>query len=133
MSTVPLIQYSEASTDVKAVFDDIKRTRKLEDVNNFWKALANHPETLKRTWETVREVMKPGALDELTKEMIYAAVSITNNCEYCTHSHTAAAFNNGMTEEQYRELIAVITTAHQTNSLANAFRVPVDSQYRKDT
>ncbi|MEO5739500.1 MAG: carboxymuconolactone decarboxylase family protein, partial [Vicinamibacterales bacterium] len=91
MATVPLIRYEDATRDVKAIFDDIKRTRNVEDVNNFWKALANHPETLSRTWETVREVMRPGALDELTKEMIYAAVSITNNCEYCIHSHTAAA------------------------------------------
>jgi AhpD family alkylhydroperoxidase len=133
MATVPLIQYNEASSDVRVVFDDIKRVRNIDDVNNFWKALANQPATLKRTWEAVREVMKPGALDELTKEMLYAAVSIANNCEYCTHSHTAAAFNKGMTEAQYRELIAVVAMASQTNALANAFRVPVDGQYRKDT
>jgi AhpD family alkylhydroperoxidase len=133
MATVPLISYDNASPDVKAIFDDIKRTRNVDDVNNFWKALANHPATLKRTWEAVREVMKPGALDELTKEMIYAAVSIANNCEYCTHSHTAAAFNKGMTDAQYQELIAVVAMANQTNSLANAFRVPVDLQYMKKT
>jgi AhpD family alkylhydroperoxidase len=129
MATVPLVQYDEATSEVRAIFDDIKRTRQLEDVNNFWKVLANHPETLKRTWEQVREVMRPGALDELTKEMIYAAVSIANNCDYCIHSHTAAAFKKGMTEAQYRELIAVVATAHQTNALANGFKIPVDPQF----
>ena len=131
MATVPLVRYEDATRDVQEVFDDIKRTRNVEDVNNFWKALANHPETLRRTWQSVREVMRPGALDELTKEMIYAAVSITNNCEYCIHSHTAAAFNNGMTEAQYQELLAVIATAHQTNALANAFKVPVDERFKR--
>ena len=129
MATVPLVQYDEATSEVRAIFDDIKRTRQLKDVNNFWKVLANHPETLKRTWEQVREVMRPGALDELTKEMIYAAVSIANNCDYCIHSHTAAAFKKGMTEDQYRELIAVVATAHQTNALANGFKIPVDPQF----
>jgi AhpD family alkylhydroperoxidase len=129
MATVPLVQYEEVTPEVRAVFDDIKRTRQVEDVNNFWKALANHPETLKRTWEQVREVMRPGALDEMTKEMIYAAVSIANNCDYCIHSHTAAAFKKGMTEAQYRELIAVVATAHQTNALANGFKIPVDPQF----
>lgn len=131
MATVPLIRYEDATRDVKAIFDDIKRTRNVEDVNNFWKALANHPETLRRTWETVREVMRPGALDELTKEMIYAAVSITNNCEYCIHSHTAAASSKGMTDAQYQELLAVVATAHQTNALANGFKVPVDPQFNR--
>src|SRR6266511_920539 len=108
MSTVSLIQYDDASPDVKAVFDDIKQTRKVDDVNNFWKALANHPETLKRTWESLREVMRPGSIDDMTKEMIYVAVSITNNCDYCIHSHTASAFNKGMTQAQYHELLAVV-------------------------
>jgi AhpD family alkylhydroperoxidase len=129
MATVPLISYEDAAPDVRIVFDDIMRTRRVEEVNNFWKALANHPETLKRTWETVRDVMRPGALDELTKEMIYAAVSITNNCEYCIHSHTAAAFNKGMTSAQYQELLAVVAMAHHTNALANGFKVPVDVQF----
>src|SRR5438128_6266188 len=118
MATVPLVQYEDAAPDVKAVFDDIKRTRQIEDVNNFWKALANHPGTLKRIWEGVREVMAPGAIDDLTKEMIYVAVSMTNNCEYCIHSHTAAAFSKGMTQAQYQELVAVVAMAHQTNALA---------------
>ncbi len=131
MATVPLIQYEDAPREVQAIFDDIRRTRNVEDVNNFWKALANHPETLRRTWELVRDVMKPGALDELTKEMIYAAVSITNNCEYCIHSHTAAAFNKGMTPAQYEELLAVVAAAHNTNALANGFKIPVDPQYNR--
>ena len=131
MATVPLIQYEDATREVQAIFDDIRRTRNVEDVNNFWKALANHPETLKRTWELVRDVMKPGALDELTKEMIYAAVSIANNCEYCIHSHTAAAFNKGMTPAQYEELLAVVAAAHNTNALANGFKIPVDPQYNR--
>jgi AhpD family alkylhydroperoxidase len=131
MATVPLILYEDAPRAVKDIFDDIKRTRGVEDVNNFWKALANQPETLKRTWELVRTVMTPGALDELTKEMIYAAVSITNNCDYCIHSHTAAAFNKGMTEQQYQELLAVVSTAHLTNALANGFKIPVDERFKR--
>jgi AhpD family alkylhydroperoxidase len=130
MATVSLIRYEDATPEVQAVFDDIKRTRKIDDVNNFWMALANHPETLRRTWEAVKHVMRPGALDELTKEMIYVAVSITNNCEYCIHSHTAAAFGKGMTAEQYQELVAVTAMAHQTNALANAFKIPVDSKFQ---
>jgi AhpD family alkylhydroperoxidase len=126
MSTVTLIQYEDASPEVRAVFDDIKRTRNVPDVNNFWKALANQPETLRRTWEALREIMRPGALDPLVKEMLYVAVSIANNCDYCVHSHTAAARAKGMTEAQYGELLAVVGMAAQTNALANAFKVPVD-------
>jgi AhpD family alkylhydroperoxidase len=132
MATVSLIQYENASDEVKAVFDDIKRTRNVEDVNNFWKALANHPETLKRTWENLREIMQPGSIDNLTKEMIYIAVSIANNCDYCVHSHTASAFKKGMSEEQYQELLAVIGMAHQTNALSIAMKVPIDPQFLKD-
>jgi AhpD family alkylhydroperoxidase len=132
MATVPLVRYEDAPSDVKAVFDDIKRTRNVEEVNNFWMALANQPDTLKRTWELVRDVMRPGALDELTKEMIYAAVSITNNCDYCIHSHTAAAVNKGMTESQYQELLAVVSTAHLTNALANGFKIPIDERFKRD-
>ena len=131
MATVSLVQYEDAPREVKDIFDDIKRTRSVEDVNNFWKALANQPETLRRTWEVVRDVMRPGALDELTKEMIYAAVSITNNCEYCIHSHTSGAFNKGMTESQYQELLAVIATAHMTNALANGLKIPVDERFKR--
>ena len=129
MATVSLVQYEDAPPQVKAIFDDIKRTRNLDDVNNFWKALANSPDTLKRTWEALRDVMQPGALDDLTKELIYIAVSVTNNCEYCIHSHTASARSKGMTDAQYRELLAVIAMAHHTNALANGFKVPVDEQY----
>ena len=131
MATVPLVRYEDAPREVQDVFEDIKRTRDVDDVNNFWKALANHPETLKRTWALVRDVMRPGALDEMTKEMIYAAVSMTNNCDYCIHSHTAAAFNKGMTESQYQELLAVVSTANLTNSLANGFKVPVDERFKR--
>lgn len=129
MATVPLIQYADASIDVKAVFDDIKQTRKIEDVNNFWKALANHPETLKRVWANVRDVMQPGELDGLTKEMIYIAVSIANNCDYCIHSHTASAFAKGMSQRQYQELMAVVAMAHQTNALSTGMKIPIDPQY----
>ena len=131
MATVPLVRYENAPREVQDVFDDIKRTRDVDDVNNFWKALANHPETLKRTWALVRDVMRPGALDEMTKEMIYAAVSMTNNCDYCIHSHTAAAFSKGMTDSQYQELLAVVSTANLTNSLANGFKVPVDERFKR--
>jgi AhpD family alkylhydroperoxidase len=129
MATVALIQYENASPEVRAVFDDIKRTRNVPDVNNFWKALANQPETLRRIWETLRPIMAPGALDPLTKEMLYIAVSIANNCEYCVHSHTASARAKGMTEEQYAELLAVVGMAAQTNALANGLKVPVDPAF----
>ena len=132
MATVSLVQYEDASEQVRQVFDDIKRTRNVKDVNNFWKALANHPATLKRTWESVCEVMQPGALDALTKEMIYVAVSVANNCDYCLHSHTASAFAKGMTEAQYQELLAVIGMASETNALATAMKVPVDPQFLVD-
>lgn len=131
MATVRLVHYEDAPADVKDVFDDIKRTRNVEDVNNFWKALANHPQTLKRTWDVIREVMAPGALDDATKEMIYAAVSITNNCEYCIHSHTAAAFSKGMTDAQYEELLAIVAAAHMTNALANGLKIPVDERFKR--
>ena len=131
MATVSLIQYADASPEVRAVFDDIKRTRNVKDVNNFLKALANQPATLKRTWDAVREVMQPGALDALTKEMIYIAVSVANNCDYCIHSHTASARAKGMTEAQYAELLAVIGMASETNALANALKIPVDESYLK--
>ncbi|HXG17686.1 MAG TPA: carboxymuconolactone decarboxylase family protein [Methylomirabilota bacterium] len=129
MSTVPLVEYETASPEVKAVFDDIKRIRNVPDVNNFWKALANHPDLLKRTWETLQEVMRPGALDALTKELIYIAVSIANKCDYCISSHTAAAFAKGMTPTQYQELLAVVGMAHQTNAFATGMKVPVDQQF----
>ncbi len=133
MATVSLIEYENAAPEVRAVFDDVKRTRNVEDVNNFWKALANHPATLKRTWESLREVMQPGALDPLTKEMVYIAVSVANNCDYCIHSHTAAAVAKGMTPEQYAELLAVVGMASETNALATAMKVSVDKQFLVET
>jgi AhpD family alkylhydroperoxidase len=130
MSAVNLIEYAQASAEVRAVFDDIKRTRNLPDVNNFWKVLANHPATLKRTWESLKEVMAPGALDPLMKEMLYIAVSVAQSCEYCIASHTAAAKKRGMTDEMLGELMAVIGMASETNRLAIGWRVPLDETLR---
>lgn len=133
MATVTLIHYADASPEVRAVYDDIKATRNVPDVNNFWKTLAHNPALLKRTWEDLREVMAPGALDGVTKELIYIAVSVANGCEYCVHSHTASARAKGMTDEQYRELLAIIAMASQTNALATAFQTPVDSAFQAST
>ncbi len=124
-----LIDYADAPDAARAVFDDIKRTRNVADVNNFWKALANDPATLQRTWESVKAVMAPGALDPLVKEMLYVAVSVTNGCGYCTASHTAAARKAGMTEAMFAELMAVVATANATNRLANGYRVPIDKAF----
>ena len=131
MATVKLLNYEDASTEAQAVFDDIMTTRGIDDVNNFWKALAHQPDTLKRIWENLKAIMGNGELDSLTKEMIYIAVSIANNCEYCIHSHTASAFSRGMSNEQYQELMAVVAMAHQTNALANGMKVPVDKAFDK--
>jgi AhpD family alkylhydroperoxidase len=127
--TTPPVDYPDASLEVRAVFDDIKRTRKVEDVNNFWEYLARDPALLKRTWESVKEVMTPGALDARTKEMIYLAVSVTNGCGYCIASHTAGARKAGMSEEMFGELMAVVGMANETNRLANGYRVPIDPAY----
>ncbi len=129
MATVQLIEYEQASPEVRAVYDDIRATRQSDFINNFWKALAHSPEQLKRTWEAVEAVMTPGALDGLTKELIYIAVSAANSCDYCIHSHTASARAKGMTEAQYAELLSVIGMAHQTNGLATAMKVPVDPEF----
>ena len=129
MATVPLIPYDEANPEARAVYDNIMQTRKVNDVNNFWKALAHSPDFLKHVWERAQEVMKPGALDAVTKELIYIAVSTANSCEYCVHSHTAAARAKGMTQEQYAELQAVIAMASTTNALATNMQVPVDKQF----
>ena len=131
MSTVKLIEYEEASSEVREVYDELRALRKTEHINNFWKALANHPNSLRRIWNQLKVVMGPGSLDPLTKELIYIAVSIANNCEYCIHSHTASAFAKGMTMEQYEELMAIVGMAHQTNGLATGLQVPVDEQYLK--
>jgi AhpD family alkylhydroperoxidase len=124
------IEYADAGPEVRAVFDDIKRTRNLPDVNNFWKVLAHDPRTLKRTWESLKEVMAPGALDPLTKEMVYLAVSVAHNCEYCIASHTAAAKKRGMTQAMLGELLAVVGMASETNRLVTGWRVPVDEAFR---
>src|SRR5712691_1002934 len=129
MATVKLIDESSASAEVRAVFDDIRATRKVDWINNFWRALANHPPTLRRIWQGIKEVMAPGALDPLTKEMVYLAVSISNGCTYCTASHGAAAKRLGMNEEMLGELIAVVGMANQTNRLADGYRVPVDERF----
>src|SRR5581483_7191234 len=126
MSKPRPIEYAEASREVRAVFDDIKTTRNVPDVNNFWKYLANDPKTLKRTWESIKEVMAPGALDPLIKEMVYLAVSVTNGCGYCIATHTAAARRAGMSEAMFGELMAVVGMANETNRLANGYRVPID-------
>jgi len=118
------------SPRVKAVFDDIRSTRKTDFVNNFWRALANQPAVLERTWTSVKEIMvAPGVLDPVTKEMIYIAVSATNACTYCVHSHTAAARAKGMTNEQYEELIAIIGMANETNAMSSALQIPVDKEF----
>jgi AhpD family alkylhydroperoxidase len=131
MAPFPLIDETTASPEVRAVFDDIKTTRKVDWINNFWQALANHPPTLRRIWQGIKQVMAPGALDPLTKEMIYLAVSISNGCAYCTASHSASAKRLGMSAEMFGELVAVVGMANQTNRLADAYRVPVDERFEK--
>jgi AhpD family alkylhydroperoxidase len=121
------IEYADASAEVRAVFDDIKRTRNVPDVNNFWKYLAHDPAGLRRTWDSLKEVMAPGALDPLVKELVYLAVSVTNGCGYCVASHSAAARKAGMTEAMFGELMAVVGMANETNRLANGYRVPIDA------
>ena len=130
MALVPLIDYADAGPEVRAVYDDIMRTRGVDWINNFWKALANDPKELTRVWQNVKQVMAPGALDPLVKEMIYVAVSATNGCEYCTYSHTAAARKKGMTEAMFMELMAVVGLANETNRLANGLRMEVDPQFK---
>jgi len=129
VSLVKIIEYEEAGAEVRIVYDDIMQTRGVDWVNNFWKALANDPALLARVWAQVKQVMAPGALDPLVKEMIYVAVSATNGCEYCTYSHTAAARKKGMSDAMFMELMAVVGLANQTNRLANGLRVPVDRQF----
>ena len=124
------VDYADASQEVRAVYDDIKRSRNVPDVNNFWKYLARDPALLRRTWESVKEVMAPGALDPLTKEMVYLAVSVTNGCAYCIASHSAAARKAGMTDAMFGELMAVTGMANETNRLANGYRVPIDEAFK---
>ena len=129
MSKPQPIEYAKASARVRAVFDDIKASRNVPDVNNFWKYLARDPALLERTWTGVKEVMAPGALDALTKELIYVAVSVSNGCNYCIASHTAGARKAGMTEAMFGELMSVVGMANETNRLANGYRVPVDKAF----
>ena len=129
MSKPQPIEHAQASREVRAVFDDIKKTRGVPDVNNFWKYLANDPVLLERTWKSLKEVMAPGALDPLTKEMIYLAVSVTNGCGYCTASHGAAARKAGMTEAMFGELMSVVGMANETNRLSDGYRVPIDPAF----
>jgi AhpD family alkylhydroperoxidase len=128
-SLVALIEYEMAGEEVRSVYDDIMATRKSDWINNFWKVLAHDPALLKRTWNSLKEIMAPGALDPLTKEMIYIAVSATNGCEYCTYSHTASARAKGMTDAQFMELLAVVGIANNTNRLVNGLRPPIDVQF----
>jgi len=124
-----MIEYADAPPEVRAVYDDIMNTRGTDWINNFWKVLANDPPTLKRMWANVKQVMAPGALDPLVKEMIYVAVSATNGCEYCTYSHTAGARAKGMSEAMFAELMAVVGLANETNRMANGYRVEVDAAF----
>ena len=130
MATFGLIEYADASAEVRAVYDDIMATRQTDYVNNFWKALAHDPALLRRTWQSIKEIMAPGALDPLTKEMMYLAVSATNQCGYCIASHTAAARKAGMTEAQFSELMAVVGMANETNRLASGYQVEIDERFR---
>jgi len=127
-----LVEEKDASEEVRAVFEDIKATRKTDWINNFWKALARHPPSLRLLWMQVKQVMAPGALDPLTKELIYIAVSVTNNCHYCITSHTAGARAKGMTDEQWAELLAVVALANETNRLAVGYDVPVDEKFLQE-
>lgn len=125
-----MIEYEQAAPEVREIFDDIMATRKVDSVNNFWKSLASNPAVLKRTWVRVKEMMAPGALDALTKEMIYVAVSATNQCQYCVASHSASARKKGMTDEMFGELMAIVGLANETNALASGYRVEVDEQFK---
>jgi len=130
MATFGFIEYKDASPEVRAIYDDIMATRKTDWINNFWKAIAHDPATLKRTWESIKQIMAPGALDPLTKEMIYVAVSVTNNCNYCIASHTASAFKRGMTAEMFKELQAVVGMANETNKIVTGYQVEIDEQFK---
>jgi AhpD family alkylhydroperoxidase len=131
MATLGLVEYQDASAEVRAVYDDIMATRRTDWINNFWKALARDPPTLRRTWHSIKEIMAPGALDALTKEMIYLAVSATNQCAYCMASHTAAARKAGMTDAMLAELMAVVGMANETNGLASGYQVEIDERFKR--
>lgn len=130
MATLALIEYADAAPEVRAVYDDIMATRKVDWINNFWKALAHDPSTLRRTWESVKQIMSPGALDAVTKEMIYLAVSASNQCPYCIASHTAAARKAGMSDAMFAELMAVVGMANESNRLASGYQVEIDEKFK---
>ena len=130
MATLGLIEYKDASPEVRAVYDDIMATRKVDWINNFFKALANDPATLRRTWQSIKEIMASGSLDALTKEMVYLAVSVTNQCGYCIASHTVAARKAGMTDRMFAELMAVVGMANETNRLVTGYQVEIDPQFK---
>jgi AhpD family alkylhydroperoxidase len=130
MATLGLIEYEDASPEVRAVYDDVMATRKTDWINNFWKAIAHDPATLKRTWEDIKQIMSPGALDPLTKEMIYVAVSVSNQCDYCIASHTVSARKKGMSDEMFKELMAVVGMANETNRLSAGYQVEIDEQFK---
>src|ERR1035441_885538 len=130
MSLFGFIEYADASPEVRAVYDDIMATRKTDWINNFWKALAHDPGTRKRTGENIKQIMGPGALDPLTKELIYVAVSVTNQCDYCIAAHTASAKNKGMTDAQFKEMMAVVGMANETNRLVVGYQVEIDEQFK---
>jgi AhpD family alkylhydroperoxidase len=130
MSTFGLIEYHDATLEVRAIYDDIMATRKTDWINNFWKAIAHDPALLQRTWDSIKQIMAPGALDPLTKELIYVAVSVTNNCHYCIASHTASAFGKGMADAMFKELQAVIGMANETNKLVTGYQVEIDQRFQ---
>ena len=130
MATLGFIEYEDASPEVRAVYDYIMATRKTDWINNFWKAIAHDPVTLRRTWESIKQIMAPGALDPLTKEMIYVAVSTSNGCEYCIASHTASARKAGMTDAQFKELMAVVGMANETNRMVKGYQVEIDERFK---
>ena len=130
MTTARLIEYDEASAEVRAVYDDIMKTRSTDWINNFWKALAHDPPSLRRTWESIKQIMAPGALDAVTKEMVYLAVSATNQCGYCIASHTAGARKAGMSDAMFAELMAVVGMANESNRLASGYQVEIDERFR---
>ncbi|HLH08508.1 MAG TPA: carboxymuconolactone decarboxylase family protein [Terriglobales bacterium] len=129
MMPTSMVEYEHASAEVRAVYDDIMTTRKTDWINNFWKALANDPITLKRTWESIKQIMAPGSLDPLTKELLYIAVSVSNQCPYCIASHTASARKKGMTDAMFHELMAIVGMANETNRLSAGYQVPIDAQF----
>ena len=130
MATLGMIEYPDASPEVRAVYDDIMTTRKTDWINNFWKALAHDPPALRRTWDSVKQIMPPGTLDALTKEMVYLAVSASNQCGYCIASHTAAARKAGMTDQMFAELMSIVGMANESNRLASGYQVEIDEQFR---